>query len=884
MRLAVVWAVGWALLVAGGSVHLATDDAYKPTGQPTSIPSGQPSNVPTSHPSYQTSLIINVDVSLGDVPLVAGSTYDCGGVGGVTVSTSSVATTTVKRAKKGTVTNLRPCIFRAAVAACIYQPGWRGSFTRSRCTVLFPPDGINNTAPVMYMYPQPIQIPTRKGLYFDLVIDASGWTFLPGFVSVSLNQPQIGTYPAWYTWQFLTTLDPRTSAVQEVRATAANFFELPPGRAATRRTRELASGRTVIGRGNALALALAEHINIKGKVNANSASASATAAADETLWYDEPEPEPDSPLAPDAQGRPGRYDNGDDAKLGADSDRQLAAASRKTVQSTFLVRNTSLELRNATFTRFGFVDSRALLGDYVDQFNGGVAHVSDIGHVTFASVTFDTNLGIKGGALYINRTSVLSVVNCSFSDNTAFSAGAIYGANIGSVAVTGTEFLRNRATKYQGGGTYLRFVDSISMQFTSFSLNVAAAYGIETGSRSYKFGGFGGGAAFADAFSLLLLNCSFSNNTANHGGGVTLGATLPTVTAAVMQTNFVLCTFFGNAAAVAGGAIYWVASSGMPAPRRVQTCTFLGNTAIYGPRFATEAFKLSPTPNVFYIQDYQNREVLTGEVAIYDYYNQLVLTDSGDLVNIIKVPGKSQAACQYNEQIVQVTGSTQSATKGGRAYFAGWGAGGCIPSKFINATYSVEAQLSQLAFPQETDVTQYSKKTYQIQTDVIVWFRPCGVGEYYDYSQGLRDQCTVCQGGYSFIDNKDNIIISCMTCPPLASYCYSDQIILPPGTWRWGSRATTILQCPFGAYACRGGNTTGTASCNLGYHGPVCGICDWQYYSKSFQCMDCSKVNPYDPQTLTILAFLLTSAVGYSVTVVRRYARKHNVPWYKVRD
>lgn len=872
MRLT-VWAVGWALLVAwragGRQIHrLANDDAFRPTGQPTSLPSTQPSNIPTSKPSYQTSLVIHVNVSRGDTPLVPGATYDCGGVGGVTMSTSSVATTTVKRANKGSLASLQPCSFRAAVASCIRQPGWRGSDVRSRCTVQFPPQGVNNAAPVMYMYPQPIQIPTTKGLYFDLVIDLNGWTFLPGFVSIALNQPQIGTYPAWYTWQFLTTLDPRRSAVLEVRATVANFFNA--SRRAVPRARRERRGLVSVRAGGTDA----------SRSSSSSSISISSDSAGETLWYNEP----DSPLDDDdgqsyeeAEAEAGGGQEG----RGRERERKLALA-RRTVQSTFPLRNSSLEVRNATFKQFGFVDSRALLGDYVNQFNGAVAYVSNIGSVTFAAVSFDTNLGIKGGALYVNRTSVLTIANCSFSDNSAFAAGAIYGANIGTVVVTGTDFSHNRASKFQGGAAYLRFVDTVSVQYTSFLGNLASAYGIDAGGRSYRFGGFGGGAAFVDIFSLLFVNCSFSNNTANNGGGLTLGATVPTALAAKMQTNLVWCTFLGNAAAIAGGGLYWLASSGMPAPRRVQTCVFLGNTALYGQRFGTEAYRLQPTPEVFYINDYQNRDVLAGDVAVYDYYNQIVLSVTGDLASIIKVPGKSQAACMYNENIVQVTGSTQSATKDGRARFAGWGAGGCIPSKFINATYAIDAQLSQLAFPQEIEVTQFSKKTYQLQADVIVRFRPCGVGEFYDYSEGLRDQCAVCQGGYSFVENKDNTIITCMTCPALAAYCYSDQIVLSAGTWRWGSRATTILPCPFGTFACRGGNTTGTGSCNLGYHGPVCGICDWQYYSKSYQCLDCSKVNPYDPQTLAILGFMLVGVIGYSVTTVRRYARKHKVPWYKV--
>ena len=312
----------------------------------------------------------------------------------------------------------------------------------------------------------------------------------------------------------------------------------------------------------------------------------------------------------------------------------------------------------------------------------------------------------------------------------------------------------------------------------------------------------------------------------------------------------------------------------------MQTCSFAGNTAIYGPKYATETTRLQPSPRSFSITDYLNRDTLAGDAALFDYYGQLAVTNNGDLATILIDQSKPNIACLYNAQIVQVTGATQSAVKEGKISFSGWGAGGCLPSKTINVTYSVDTQLSQIAFPQEQDVTSNSRKTYTLANQVFVRFRSCGIGEIYDYDKGFRDACAVCSGGYSFVSNPDNLIVTCSKCPALAQDCYSDKIILSQGTWRWGAQATYIIPCPFGASACRGGNTTGEASCNIGYYGPVCGICVWGYYPKNDQCQDCKLVNPYDPQTLTILTFLLVGITSYVVSTVRKYARKHNVPWW----
>jgi hypothetical protein len=167
-----------------------------------------------------------------------------------------------------------------------------------------------------------------------------------------------------------------------------------------------------------------------------------------------------------------------------------------------------------------------------------------------------------------------------------------------------------------------------------------------------------------------------------------------------------------------------------------------------------------------------------------------------------------------------------------------------------------------------------------LKTDVVVNFRPCGIGEFYDFFEGSKDQCLTCVNGYSFVSNEDNLILTCNKCPTLARECFSNQILLFEGTWRWQPQAITILPCPYGESACKGGNSTGEMSCNVGYHGPVCGICKFGYYTKNNMCMDCTKVEIMSTQTIIMITLMITFFTYFTYSSAKRWAYKNKKPMY----
>ena len=122
--------------------------------------------------------------------------------------------------------------------------------------------------------------------------------------------------------------------------------------------------------------------------------------------------------------------------------------------------------------------------------------------------------------------------------------------------------------------------------------------------------------------------------------------------------------------------------------------------------------------------------------------------------------------------------------------------GSCTPGGYINASIATDIVNSIfLEFPNYKNET-FAKATKQtIVGDFTLKFCSCIVGGNFDFLT-TKSTCSLCQNSYSFSKNDDNLIISCKKCPSLAAKCFGENIILLPGTWRWGHFATTIFKCP----------------------------------------------------------------------------------------
>ena len=81
--------------------------------------------------------------------------------------------------------------------------------------------------------------------------------------------------------------------------------------------------------------------------------------------------------------------------------------------------------------------------------------------------------------------------------------------------------------------------------------------------------------------------------------------------------------------------------------------------------------------------------------------------------------------------------------------------------------------------------------------------------------------------------------------------------------WRISPRAYDLLPCPMDKTACAGGNVTYDDSCNPGYHGPLCNLCnEGMFYSSSQNaCVSCN--SPAGPGLIAlpplVVVFILSA-------------------------
>jgi hypothetical protein len=434
---------------------------------------------------------------------------------------------------------------------------------------------------------------------------------------------------------------------------------------------------------------------------------------------------------------------------------------------------------------------------------GGALRIENLAYFAMKNVVIQNNFGARGGGAYIANVAVVSITNAKFVSNDASSSGGgLFVINSTSVRLSGSLFDRNSASVV-GGGAVVDHAMWASLDNNVYTFN--------------KAGGFGGGLSLNDIYGLksysMISNSTFSSNEAYFGSIAAMGKVLR-----ISVDNNIAAS---NKAS-RGCGFFWLYST-MASPRNLASNisnTFQFNSAPYGPDYGTEGRFMTAQPQRVNIIDYANREKISASVLVRDYYGQLVNDDTSTAT--VSIKPNSQINCRFNNLRAGVFGNTEAQVVAGVARFSFKPV--CIPGGSFEVIYTMFMSRLAEMFPYY-DAVQVKAPTKIITTDALITFRKCLTGEKYDFFTVDKDTCTVCQDSYSLYDNEDLHILSCKPCPPAADSCYSDQIILKEGSWRWNHYASTIFNCPFGQFGCRGGNYSGQSSCNPGYYGPVCGIC-----------------------------------------------------------
>ena len=127
------------------------------------------------------------------------------------------------------------------------------------------------------------------------------------------------------------------------------------------------------------------------------------------------------------------------------------------------------------------------------------------------------------------------------------------------------------------------------------------------------------------------------------------------------------------------------------------------------------------------------------------------------------------------------------------------------------------------------DQAVYDATSRAIYGSIGISFRRCRAGEYFDFQDSSsRKKCLPCQNSYTVENSSTNGIVQCESCPEMALYCYSDNIVLRKGTWRYSYYTSTIFECPM-YETCQGGAAFGNDSCLVGSTGPLWGVCSDGY-------------------------------------------------------
>jgi hypothetical protein len=138
----------------------------------------------------------------------------------------------------------------------------------------------------------------------------------------------------------------------------------------------------------------------------------------------------------------------------------------------------------------------------------------------------------------------------------------------------------------------------------------------------------------------------------------------------------------------------------------------------------------------------------------------------------------------------------------------------------------------------------------------------CATGKFAP-SEG-SESCGTCANGQVTLAQGSR---ACDLCPAGATCMSTSSLAVNPGMWCENFDSLDVYECPLGARACPGGNTT--YSCTVGYGGVLCAVCQPGFIPNAGSCADCDSLNA--PTTVLILA---VAAVMMAFTV--RYLVRNN--------
>ena len=531
--------------------------------------------------------------------------------------------------------------------------------------------------------------------------------------------------------------------------------------------------------------------------------------------------------------------------LGPHSDSQILDGSNSSSFSSFTI-------LNITLTSFG---SRHEI-----QLHGGALKLENLALVKMKNVLIKNCVSDFGGAVYVMNVNTVQMLKVSITSNFAMNGAGIAIINVDEVLFQNSLFAMNEASNI-GGALLFESIGNIALMNLNISHNKAT--------------NFGGGISFhIIEENVVISNSYIFMNSAKYGSALVLNR--------CVKSKFEENRFYLNKA-FQGGTIYWIAKSNMLEPQIMSSNVFLSNSVgYYGPIVATESYRIVTDTSQLYVSTYeQGVYPLSPEVRLVDFYKQTVTSESNILVEATLLQGN--AYCSYNSKTSKIYGGTVAAVVNGIANFKYLGAS-CIPGGRMNITFSVDVKSFSSNFPVYSSVCKSNGDVIcsvnsgifkVVSTNIPVYFRNCRRGEIFDFNSDSKSTCSECINSYSLADNNDNTVITCTKCPVLAESCRGSKIFLKPGTFRWSSFSSTIYTCELKG-GCKGGNTTGLLSCEVGYEGALCSVCSQGYFKKFDRCDPCDGRQNTSSSNLTFYLFLVAIFILIITFIIREFIFKKN--------
>lgn len=490
---------------------------------------------------------------------------------------------------------------------------------------------------------------------------------------------------------------------------------------------------------------------------------------------------------------------------------------------------------------------------------GGAIHMGTQHH----DIHLNNNHFKANGIKYCNMTAYLSpLVTPSLANPCDFlleqyDCGAIYfGDDSSNIVVVENIFESNMAVGSGGAGCFSG-VNGVHIVSNTFSGNhqVSVSPGEAImGGGALHFDGCGGG-----------INVSF--NAFHHNYAGVFGSAIFSTSSYTIESH--ANAYSDNVVDGYGGTLFWlyVPQNGVnDVPNIVSSAdVFTDNVAVYGSELATQGLYLNATSPVMKITEYASRHSL--DIDVLDYYGNKV---QGVMDGVEKFGITTEASidatgidgCDTKRSGYLLGQSTVVATDG-TAHFDAIELS-CMPQGNLTLNFEVVSATYSSAVLSGDAMNLMNKSAVSVDASIDVYFRPCVNGEY--YSDGECFSCPV--GTYSLqIDSVDYRLTECREAPANSnrSGTYANIITAFPGFWRVSNLSYTLMQCPFSTEACLAGSLVGDESCEVGYRGPMCGVCDENYYLES-QTNVCARC-PADNGIWNMVSLGLIALAGVIVVI-----------------